>query len=72
MKNCPIRCLSQALNSALISSLILQKQSSGFVTKVRASPMYLLYWSEEGLKIDNELASKCNFFCNVTGTVLEK
>lgn len=59
-------------DSDLISSLILQKQSSSFIRKICASPMYLLYWSEHGLKIYNELASKSILFWDATGTVVRK
>jgi len=52
--------------------LLLKQASSGFINKICASPMYILSWSEHGLRLYNELAPKHTLFWDPTGTVVRK
>ncbi|MES9901378.1 MAG: hypothetical protein ABW168_01695, partial [Sedimenticola sp.] len=66
------------LDHDVLQSLIeLQKDmyqtlAGGFIQKICASPCYILYWSEPGLRLYNERADKDALFWDATGSVVRR
>ena len=44
----------------------------GFIQKICAKPSYILYWSNEGMKIFHKLAHKLPLFWDATGNVVRR
>jgi len=61
----------------LLSSLIKMKfkmceDKQTFIQKISADPLYVLFWSEEGLKIYHKLGTKYPLFWDATGSVVRR
>ena len=65
-------------DSELVKSLLFQKENmqkemnGGFIQKVCASPLYVLYWSNYGLDIYNDRAKHDTLFWDAAGSIVRK
>lgn len=53
-------------------SLMKSECTSGFIQKICASPCYVFYWSEEGLKLFHKYSCDYALFWDATGSIVRK
>jgi hypothetical protein len=59
---------------SLVNQMEKQKEDGryGFIQKICLKPSYILYWSEEGIRLYHELAKKSTVFWDATGSVVRR